>query len=97
MAKEILLKILHEIENDREPSSGFIFLIENNLVSNKTLDFLSEVLKEAIKTTKDEKMKNKFTQIQNQIRNIKLEEEQDKLKEEKELDDMEELLATINE
>ncbi len=97
MSKEIILKILYEIKEGRKPSSGFIFLIERNLVSSNVLDFLSRVLAKAIKQTKDKSMKRKFMSIQNQIKNIKLEEQQERLEEQKELQEMEDLLSDIDE
>lgn len=89
--KDILIKILTQLEPVRNLASGLKFVVEEWIFDDKMLDILSDAIEWAIHSTKsqlDKEKLEKWLQAINKMKELENESEKQDEKDLKELDDI---------
>jgi hypothetical protein len=93
--KEYVISLLTALTNSWSMAKWLLVLVENNVLDDATIDALTTIFKDAIATVKDEVQKQKLQKWLSYLEKIKEQEASEKVTDEKELQDIEKMLADL--
>ena len=93
--KDYVLKVLNAIKSDWPMAEWLMVLLEDDKLDDKSLDAISSILQNAIEKTTDGLLKNKLSESQSILKDLKSAEDEEKELNKQDIIELEQKIANL--